>query len=113
MITNNKSFYVSSEVSNSFWEEELKRAFNIQTFNCNGEFILPHRYPSVKKIIYNFKNPDKPATVVFWDDGTKTVVKCDRVTFNKESGLAQCFLKKILGSRGNIQKLINNADIQE
>ena len=69
--------------------------------------------PKVKKIIYNFKNPEKPTTIVFWDDGTKTVVKCDKETFNKESGIAQCYLKKILGSRGSIKKLISNADIQQ
>lgn len=113
MITNNKSFYVSSEVSNGFLEEELKRAFGIQTFNCNGGFISPYRYPKVKKVIYNFKNPYKPATIVFFDDGSKVVVKCDVRDFTKEGGLAQAYLKKILGTRGNIKKLIESADIQE
>lgn len=73
-----------------------------------------YNYPKVKKIIYNFKNPEKPATIVFWGDGTKTVVKCNKEDFNKESGLAQCFLKKCLDcSRKDIKKLIENADIQE
>lgn len=49
---------------------------------------------SVKKVIYH-----APATIVYWDDGTKTVVKCDnRDTYSKEAGLALCYMKKILGS---------------
>lgn len=40
-----------------------------------------------------------PATIVYWDDGTKTVVKCDnRDTYSKEAGLALCYMKKMLGS---------------
>lgn len=40
-----------------------------------------------------------PATIVYWDDGTKTVVKCDpKDTYSKEAGLALCYMKKMLGS---------------
>lgn len=46
-----------------------------------------------------FKPRGQNSTVVFWDDGTKTVVKCDdRDTYNKEAGLALCYMKKMLGS---------------
>ena len=39
-----------------------------------------------------------PATVVFWDDDTKTVVKCmEDEEFNPEVGLAMCFCKKAMG----------------
>jgi len=73
-----------------------------------------HNYPKVEKIIYNLKNPEKPATICYWCDGTKTVVRCSKEEFNKESGLAQCFLKKCLDcSRKDIKKLIDSADIQE
>ena len=73
-----------------------------------------YNYPKVEKIIYNLKNPDKPATIVYWSDSSKTVVKCDTKDFNKEAGLAQCFLKKCLDcSRKDIKKLIDSADIQE
>lgn len=72
-----------------------------------------YNYPKVEKIIYNLKNPDKPATIVFFDDGSKVVVRCDAEDFTREGGLAQAYLKKILGTRGNIKKLIENADIQE
>ena len=102
----------------TFDGKELKSMINelnnIPLRYATGGFISPYRYPKVKKIIYNFKNPDKPATIVFWSDSSKTVVKCDTKDFNKEAGLAQCFLKKCLDcSRKDIKKLIDSADIQE
>lgn len=54
-----------------------------------------------KKIIFN-----GPATIVLWDDGTKTVVKCqDGDTFDKEKGVALCFMKKSLGNRSNFNNI--------
>ena len=48
-------------------------------------------YLKVKRIIFN-----PPATVVFWENGTKTVVKCSEDDeFNSETGVAMCFMKKI------------------
>lgn len=41
-----------------------------------------------------------PATVVFWKDGTKTVSKCKNGdTFNKETGLAMCIVRRLCGNR--------------
>lgn len=38
-----------------------------------------------------------PATIIFWGDGTKTVVKCmEGDEFNPELGMAMCLLKKLL-----------------
>lgn len=52
--------------------------------------------PKIKDVIYN-----RPATIVFWEDGTKTVVKCKNEKFDPEKGLAMAFSKKILGNKGN------------
>lgn len=50
-----------------------------------------------KKVIFN-----DPATIVFWNDGTKTVVKCQPGdTYDPEKGLAMCFAKKVLGNKSN------------
>ena len=47
-----------------------------------------------KKAIYN-----PPATIVLWEDGTKTVVKCDeRDEYDAKYGLALCYMKKALGN---------------
>jgi len=52
---------------------------------------------NIKNVIYN-----EPATIVFWGDGTKTVVKCgDNETFDPEKGFAMAVIKKILGNKGN------------
>lgn len=41
-----------------------------------------------------------PATIVFWKDGTKTVTKCHAGdTFNKETGLAMCIIRKLTGNK--------------
>lgn len=52
--------------------------------------------PKIKDVIYN-----RPATIVFWEDGTKTVVKCKNEKFDPEKGLVMAFSKKILGNKGN------------
>ena len=40
-----------------------------------------------------------PATIVFWEDGTKTVVKCQKGNiYDKEKGLAMAIAKKALGT---------------
>lgn len=50
-----------------------------------------------------FFTPDRavfngPATILFWPDGTKTVVKCqDGDPYDKEKGVAMAMLKKYLG----------------
>ena len=53
--------------------------------------------PSIKKVIFN-----DPATIVFWSDGSKTVVKCqDGDIYDPEKGLAMAIAKKALGNKGN------------
>ena len=43
-----------------------------------------------------------PATVVFWDDNTKTVVKTrGGEKYDKEKGLAMAIIKKITGNTGS------------
>lgn len=55
------------------------------------------KMPKIKDVIFN-----DPATIVFWADGTKTVVKCqDDGIFDPEKGLAMAITKKALGNKGN------------
>ena len=68
----------------------------------NNLFFSPseiniNNIPEVKKVIFN-----DPATIVYWKDGTKTVVKCqDGDDFDPEKGFAMAFLKKCWGNKGN------------
>ena len=50
----------------------------------------------IKKVIFN-----EPATIVFWGDGTKTVVRDSEGKFDPEKGLAMAISKKALGNKGN------------
>lgn len=71
---------------NSFCLDYFRKLFNIKP----RESTLP----SIKNVYFN-----PPATVVLWDDGTKTVVKCqDGDTYSKETGLALCMAKKAMGN---------------
>ena len=50
--------------------------------------------PKIENVIFN-----DPATIVFWQDGTKTVVKCHDSVFDPEKGLAMAISKKALGNK--------------
>ena len=59
----------------------------------------------IKDVRYN-----DPATIVFWKDGTKTVVKCQKNkgdTYNPELGLAMCIIKKMCDNKGNYNDVFN------
>jgi hypothetical protein len=51
----------------------------------------------ITNVIYN-----DPATIVFWSDKTKTVVKAQAgETFDPEKGLAMAIAKRCFGNEGN------------
>lgn len=50
----------------------------------------------IKDVIYN-----DPATIIFWKDGTKTVVKCNDEEYDPEKGFAMAVCKKVFGNEGN------------
>ena len=69
----------------------------IKTFNINLNKLEPVKVPRIVDVIHN-----DPATIVFWGDGTKTVVKCqDGDIYDPEKGLAMAISKKALGNQGN------------
>lgn len=49
--------------------------------------------PVIKDVIFN-----DPATIVFWNDNTKTVVRAQGEAFDPEKGLAMAFAKKMFGN---------------
>lgn len=56
---------------------------------------------TIENVIFN-----NPATIVFWSDGTKTVVKRQKgdKKFDPEKGLAMAICKKIMGNKGNFNE---------
>lgn len=50
-----------------------------------------------------------PATIVYWSDGSKTVVKCsEKDVFDSEKGLAMAIAKRCGGNKGGYYKEIQN-----
>lgn len=68
----------------------------------NGHSLKPKTpvVPKPERVIFN-----NPATIAFWPDGTKTVVKCGpNDLYDPEKGLAMCIAKRFYGtseSKGN------------
>ena len=50
-------------------------------------------YMKIKKVIFN-----DPATIVFWADGSMTVVRAENEPFDPEKGLAMAISKRALGN---------------
>ena len=68
--------------------QEIKKSLNFK-----GKLPL---IMTIKRVIFN-----APATIVFWLDGSKTVVKAQNgEPFDKEKGLAMAICKKLSGNRG-------------
>ena len=66
------------------------------------EFDLAKYIPEVERIIYH-----EPATIVFWSDGTKTVVKCMKEQeFNKYYGFIAALAKRVFGSNSAVERII-------
>lgn len=86
MITNTvKSRYLTNEELEKYYKQIITNNVRI-----NSAF-------QIKKVIFN-----NPATIVYWKDGSKTVVKCqDGDVFDKEKGLAMAISKRALGDKGN------------
>lgn len=59
-------------------------------------------YFDIEKVIYN-----DPATIVFWADGTKTVVKCgEEDIYDYQTGLLMCIAKKAYGNKGKFNDIL-------
>ena len=56
----------------------------------------------IEKVIFN-----EPATIVFWSNGDKTVVKCQKGDkFDKEKGIALAVTKYVSGNKSNYNNVI-------
>lgn len=76
------------KVTNEFAKEATKRYLN----SIYGK--KPILMPRIKNVIFN-----DPATIVFWSDNTKTVVKAQDEPFDPEKGLAMAICKRALGNK--------------
>ena len=64
----------------------------LERISTNFGYFAQNKF-TIKKVNFN-----KPATIVFWADGTKTVVKCaDFDIWDPEKGLAMAICKRVYG----------------
>ena len=64
--------------------------------------------PDVRRIIFN-----DPATIVFWEDDTKTVVKCMAgEKFERYAGFAAACMKKMFGSTSRAKAVMEESDTE-
>lgn len=106
-ISNN----ITANVSDSYLADEIKRELNriyrereAEMSGINTTPITPAK-PIPKKVIFS-----GPATTILWRDGTKTTVKCARHDiYDEEVGIAMCYLKKMLGNKGNFNNIFREA----
>lgn len=85
-------------VTNDSWDSLIYQS-NIYKLTDNTNLSRATKKPlKPKKVIFN-----NPATIVFWNDNTKTVVKWDELTddYDKEKAFAMCCAKKLLGNNYN------------
>ena len=94
-----------SEMVRQYIENDIKMTADL------WEKVNPHldktkpALPEIDRVIFN-----APATIVFWKDDTKTVVKANNgEPYDPEKGLAMAMLKKALGNEGNYYKVIRKA----
>ena len=76
---------------------------------CVGKSV-PSYHPTSKKPIPKKVIFSGPATTILWQDGSKTTVKCARHDiYDEEVGIAMCYLKKMLGNKGNFNNIFREA----
>lgn len=73
----------------------------LNTINPFKSRITANFHRLIKKVIFN-----KPATIVLWKDGSKTVVKCQKGDkYDPEKGLAMAIVKYMSGNAGNFNDI--------
>ena len=77
---------------NAWIKEQLNEIYGRKK---SGPYPWGTSVPGIKDVIFN-----DPATIVLWEDGTKTVVKTqDGDEYDPEKGLAMAISKKALGNK--------------
>lgn len=67
-----------------------------------AKFEFREKGLGIERVLFN-----NPATIVFWTDGTKTVVKCRKGdVWDAEKGLAMACAKKLMGNRDGYHKTL-------
>lgn len=67
------------------------------------------KIPEISKVVFN-----NPATIVFWEDGTKTAVKCmEGQEFNEYYGVACAIMKRFFGNNSKASAFVEKFKEEE
>lgn len=84
-----KGFKQGAYLAIEKWQNSMKKIF---------------AFLDVKEVIFN-----EPATIVYWMDGSKTVVKAQNGEhFDKEKGLAMAYVKNLYGNVGSYYEIFKD-----
>ena len=88
-----------------YYQKDVELQINLYRTILNSTYgtkaFKTNYIPEIKNVIFN-----PPATIVFWQDGTKTVVKATNELYDPEKGLAMAIAKRALGNQGNYYNII-------
>ena len=81
----------------AFFQKPDSDTWVAKEYDSGTRLMSPNKFLQitfgVKKVLVN-----GPATIIFWEDGSKTVSVCDKDDkFDIEKGIGMCFMKKALG----------------
>ena len=97
----NSNHAIKKAILEALQRDVLSRTFpDVSSLKYLGSFCWDST-PKIERVIFH-----DPATIVYWKDGTKTVVKCQDEKFDKEKGLLAAIAKKIYGNKGNFNNII-------
>lgn len=83
--------------------EVIFSTHGLPIIELNGNIVGDASGRKIERVIFN-----DPATIVMWNDGTKTVVKCqDGDTYDKQTGLLMCIAKKHFGNAGRFNDVLH------
>ena len=92
-ISEAEEFTIRSWYYNYFYDSQIEKVndmFSKSYIADKSNTVV--KVPDIEKVIFN-----KPATIVLWSDGTKTVSRCiENDIWDKETGLSMCISKKYL-----------------
>lgn len=99
---------LTNRVRKIFIEEENEMNYNnipARVTNNHMKIYAPIpiiKIPEIAKVMFN-----NPATIVFWADGTKTVVKCmEGQEFNEYYGVACAIMKRFFGNNSKASAFV-------
>lgn len=88
------------EINKQF--ESINKAFQLGNKKWDS-WKFGNELPQIKKVIFN-----DSATIVFWDDNTKTVSRCHQSdNYDKYMGIIACIAKKYYGSGKKLHQVLD------